>query len=116
MKNRRKTATAEGVWPPAVANLVPEGSELEDELQRELDLATAVLERRDLVRARDVRCRPVDEQVGVVEHVVELGAELEAIALRQVEVLVDAAVDVPVAGAAERVPARHVRRERTEVV
>src|SRR5215469_1698362 len=64
----------------------------------------------------DVVFTTVDEQVGMVEHVVHLSPELQLEALSKPEVLVNPAVEIPETRATERIPLGHIGRIRAEVV
>src|SRR5262245_31170368 len=92
----------------------PPRSSLPDELQGELHVAASILIGGDETRG-DVGFSAPHDHVRVVEDVEGLGAELDVLCVVQPEVLGQAQVEVPEAGAPEVVPLRHVRWEGSEV-
>ena len=62
-----------------------------------------------------VQVRLQGVEVVVVEDVEPFGAEFQLESLRELEGLGDSCVEIPSAGTAEHVPARHVGGKRTEV-
>ena len=64
----------------------------------------------------DIVLTAVDEEVGVIEHIVELTPELKLESLGQPEVFVYPAIEIPKARAPERIPFGHAGGVRAKVI
>src|SRR5262245_45812356 len=85
-----------------------------DELQGELDVPMPAAKGGHETRV-DLSLIASDEEIRIVEEVVELGSELHSHSLGDLEVFIEARVEIPVAGATEGVPGSHGGRVRAEI-
>src|SRR5690348_12212105 len=106
------------------------GIQLERQAQSELDVAALIWNACEqfmrwrhtspcqYLAGKNVRSQRIEEQVGVIEQVEELGAELKSHALsRELEVLQQRGVEVPIPRCAEvRIPAQERRARREKVI
>ena len=89
--------------------------ELEDDLRRQLHIATTGPIRLDVALAHVVAAI-VDEHVRVIEQIEHFAPKLECHALGELDSLVNGKVQVPESRTVELVPLRRVGRERAKVV